>query len=175
MKKIVIINGTGGVGKSTFCQLCKEVLVEKNIEVLELSTIDWPKKVAKFCGWDGSKEEKDRKFLSDLKKSLEDWDNSPTISVINNIKALTDEKDYVIFVNCREPKNINIFKQLCQDNLQIEPITLLIRNKNVAPITSNVSDANVENYNYNYIAYNNETLEHLKLSAKVFLDFLFKT
>ena len=72
--RIVIINGSGGSGKSTFVRLCKEILESQtNWNVLELSTVDWVKAVAQFAGWDGSKEEKDRKFLHELKMALEEW------------------------------------------------------------------------------------------------------
>ena len=62
--RVVIINGIGGSGKDTFVVMCKDVLGANR--VLNISTVDFVKEVAKFCGWDGSKQPEDRKFLSDL-------------------------------------------------------------------------------------------------------------
>ena len=62
-KQIVIINGTGGCGKDTFVSF-----VSKYKRVYNFSSIDKVKEIAKLIGWDGGKTDKDRKFLSDLKK-----------------------------------------------------------------------------------------------------------
>ena len=62
MKHIIIINGCGGVGKDTFVNMCA-----KYTSVVNYSSVKEIKEIAKYIGWDGSKEERDRKFLSDLK------------------------------------------------------------------------------------------------------------
>ena len=62
-KQIVIINGTGGCGKDTFVSF-----VSKYKRVYNFSSIDKVKEIAKLIGWNGGKTDKDRKFLSDLKK-----------------------------------------------------------------------------------------------------------
>ena len=61
-KQIIVINGTGGCGKTTFVEL-----TQKYGKVINFSSVDKVKEVAKLIGWDGKKTEKDRKFLSDLK------------------------------------------------------------------------------------------------------------
>ena len=62
MKNIIIINGTGGSGKDTFVEF-----VSKYSKVFNFSSVDKVKEVARVIGWSGTKSEKDRKFLSDLK------------------------------------------------------------------------------------------------------------
>ena len=62
MKEIIIINGSGGVGKDTFIAMCDKYTYTKNY-----SSVDEIKCVARQLGWNGGKTEKDRKFLSDLK------------------------------------------------------------------------------------------------------------
>ena len=70
---VVIINGSGGSGKSTFCNMCCDYAISKYHSIAhELSTVEWVKDVAKFCGWNGAKEEKDRAFLLSIIISLED-------------------------------------------------------------------------------------------------------
>lgn len=59
MLKTVIINGTGGSGKDTFVELCKEY-VEKmdNYYIYNRSSVDKIKEAAVIVGWDGSKNRK---------------------------------------------------------------------------------------------------------------------
>ena len=64
MKEIVVINGSGGVGKDTFVQFCNEYT-----PIMNISSVDKVKEAAKvLAGWNGEKDEKSRKFLSDLKE-----------------------------------------------------------------------------------------------------------
>ena len=174
--KIILINGSGGSGKSTFCSLCKEIVNDIipniNIKVYEFSTIDWPKEVARFCGWQGQKTEKDRKFLSDLKEALERWDNSPELKVFQKLLEFNEDKEnyYIVFVNCREPKNILNFIKKNQEILNWEIYTLLIKNNNIPQIISNIGDASVYNYNYDKIINNDKSLNELKQEAKKYLE-----
>ena len=63
MKEIVVINGSVGVGKDTFVQFCAEYA-----PIMNISSVDKVKEAAKvLAGWNGEKDEKSRKFLSDLK------------------------------------------------------------------------------------------------------------
>ena len=58
MKKILIINGSGGSGKGTFVECLSKYAR------LEYSSIaDTAKEIAIKLGWDGSKTDKDRLFL----------------------------------------------------------------------------------------------------------------
>ena len=47
--------------------------------------------------------------------------------------------------------------------------TLLVKNDRVKIITSNVADANVEEYNYDFIINNNGTLDELREKAREFV------
>ena len=50
MKKIaMVINGAGGVGKDTLCDLA-----DKHFGVMNISTITPIKEIAAQCGWDGT-------------------------------------------------------------------------------------------------------------------------
>ena len=50
-KLIVVINGRGGVGKDTLCSF-----VSDNYNVMNISSIDPIKEIAKTIGWDGKKD-----------------------------------------------------------------------------------------------------------------------
>ena len=173
--KIVIINGTGGAGKDTFVTMCKDVLSAGL--VCNVSTVDFVKEVATKCGWDGTKTPKNRKFLSDLKDLLTEWDDIPFKAVVDEIEAWGDYltlnnqwDDGVVFVHCREPKEIE--KLVCA--FQDDVATLLIRRgvaENVQQI--NHADNDVLNYSYDYTIYNDSTLSWLRNEAVVFLrDYL---
>jgi len=52
-KQIVVINGTGGSGKDTFVEFCS-----KYGKVMNFSSVDKVKEVARVIGWDGKKNRK---------------------------------------------------------------------------------------------------------------------
>ena len=173
--KIVIINGVAGAGKDCFVSMCRDILGEKL--VCNISTVDFVKEVATFCGWDGEKTPKNRKFLSDLKKLLTEWDDVPVKKVVRAVENyaayLTHNEMYntgVVFIHCREPKQIN---RLVEE-FDGEPITLMIR-RTAAELEeqSNDSDKSVYFYGYDYTIFNDSNLSWLYNEARVFLrDYL---
>ena len=86
--KIFIVNGKGFSGKSTVENMIAEIAAAHGKKVEILSTIDYVKEVAKGFGWDGSKEPKDRKMLSDLKDILTEWNELPHKIVCDKIENL---------------------------------------------------------------------------------------
>ncbi len=157
-KQIIVINGTGGSGKDTFVELCS-----KYCKVFNFSSIDKIKEIAKLLGWDGGKTEKDRKFLSDLKDLSTKYNDMPYESIKNAINDFYKTDDLIMFIHVREPKEIS---RIVTD---FKAKTVLIKRKKHKIITSNFSDANVENYNYDYII-KNDTIKALDLSAKKFVS-----
>ncbi len=159
-KKIVIINGSGGVGKDTFVEFCSEFANVKNI-----SSVDKVKEAAKvLVNWNGEKDEKSRKFLSDLKKMSIDYNNYPMVYIkeqADEFKANETEK--IMFIHIREISEIEKVKE------EVGAKTLLITSNRVQKITTNSSDANVADYNYDCYISNDGTLEELKEKAKIFV------
>lgn len=155
--KVIIINGVACSGKDTFVKQCNTL----NSKVMHTSIVNKIKDIAKYCGWDGEKTEKNRKFLSDLKDILSEWDDIPFKSID---KFIISCKNKLIFIDARESNDIDRLKN------EYNGVTLLIKNDRVKPITSNHADANLEDYNYDYIIYNNGSIENLKDSAEVFLE-----
>ena len=157
MKKIVVINGVGGSGKDTFVEFCK-----KYMSVTNFSSIDKVKEIAKLIGWNGTKSEKDRKFLSDLKKLTTEYNDMSYKSVVDAINLFNNSENEILFIHIREPEEIMRIVD------EFNAITLLIKRLDINPINSNYSDASVNNYNYDYII-ENTTLEELDMSAKNFI------
>ena len=159
MSKIIVINGSGTVGKSTFISLCHEI----DPRVIETSTVDFVKEIALQAGWDGVKDEAGRRFLSELKDAMEHYHDIPNTKVDEFIQS---HPDSIIFVNTREPHNVQHYVD------KYSAVTVMVINPNAAQVQGNHADEGVYEYIYDYYIENNGNLEMLKESAKNFLDIL---
>ena len=128
-----------------------------------------------MSGWDGIKRPRDRKFLSDLKDLLTEWNDVPYKKIVEARDKLQDHLDYlgydtnkgIIFTYCREPKEIQKFVD--RDNA----ITVLLRRDAVENLEqSNHADANVFNYKYDFVIENNGSLTELEEKAKYLLKII---
>ena len=165
MIKVVIVNGMPETGKTTAQEVCRDILKFINWESAIESSVQWVKEIAKFAGWDGTKTDKNRKFLSDLKAVLTSWDDAI-------LKHLVDEvnnyyytgRDFVIFIDIREPHEIEKAKEVFNAS------TLMIRRPEVEDKKySNASDMAVFNCGYDYIIWNDKDIEHLTAECASFL------
>ena len=170
--KVVIINGIGGSGKDTFVEMCRDVLDAACC--LNISTVDFVKEVAGYCGWDGTKTPENRKFLSDLKRVLTEWNEVPLKKICQEVQAWQgiwigsgNYHKAVVFIHCREPKEID---KLVYQFHQYDPVTLLIRRGAAESVEQiNDSDNSVLDYSYDYTVYNNHSLSVLRAQAEEFL------
>lgn len=162
MKKIFILNGVGTSGKGTFVEF-----VDKYIPTLYYSIANLPKEAATILGWNGGKTEKDRKFLSDIVDISTEYNDAPFKDVLSLVTDFKNNKDYaefdVLIIDMRDPKDIARAVEIFGAE------TILIDNPNVGKIESNHADANVNNYEYDYIIENDGTLEQLDAMAKHFV------
>lgn len=160
-KNIIVINGSGGVGKDTFVSICSEFK-----KVLNISTVDKVKEAANILvDWNGDKDEKYRKLLVDLKKLSIEYNDAPTNYICKKAEEFMKSDDELMFIHIREGYEIDKVKKL----LPIK--TLLITNPNIELIISNASDKKVTEYKYDYYIDNNGTIDDLRLKA---LDFVKK-
>ena len=169
--EIIVINGYPESGKDTFVNLCKNIVGESFVK--NISTVDFVKEVAMLCGWDGTKTPKNRKFLSDMKDLLSDWNDIPFQKVKKEIKLFEKElKSYqaedkgIVFIHSREPKEISRFEK------ELGAKSIFIDRKDAKKEQINHADLEVENYNYTFKIDNNEDLKHLKLGAETFIKIL---
>lgn len=156
-KELVIINGTGGSGKDTFVSYAS-----KYAKVYNFSSVDKVKEIAKLIGWNGAKEEKDRKFLSDLKKLTTEYNDMSFNDMKESIDKFNNSDDEIMFIHIREPEEIDRVVNT------FDVKTLLVKRKDLDIITSNYSDASVENYDYDFVI-ENDSLEGLDKSAYEFV------
>ena len=159
-KTVLIVNGKPRAGKDTFVELLSYM-----IPVYKYSIIEKVKCVALDCGWKGKKEERDRKFLYELKKLTDEYSDMSFIDVYEKIEAFAkDEIKEVLFaVDIRDPEDIEMMKDLTG------AFTVFIENENVPEITSNPADANVANYEYDFVIKNNGTMDDYKREVYNFL------
>jgi hypothetical protein len=149
-KIVLILNGKPRAGKDTFSELLNE-----RIRVYKYSSIQKIKEVAKECGWNGGKTEKDRKFLSDLKILTTEYSDMPFDDIKERVQWFKSSNWIydIMIIDIREPGEIERAVK------EFGAISIFIDNKNVENITSNMADANVENYKYDYTLSNNGTLK----------------
>lgn len=158
--QVLIINGTGGVGKGTFVSALK-----KYISVYSDSIINPVKDVAFDIGWNNDKSEKGRAFLSELKIAMDKYNDYPftcMAKLVNlfNSKVLDEQ---ILCIDMREPKDIERAKK------EFGAKSVLVVRPGVKQITSNIADASVFDTTYDYIIDNSKDEQHLHDEIKVFL------
>ena len=157
--QIYIVNGAGGSGKDTFEQYVANEVSQYNLDVGKTSIINYVKQIAEKAGWFGNKTDKDRKFLSDLKDALDNFDDSPFLTTKMVVKGMINEIN-IIFIDARSPKDIERLK----NEFNAKTILIIREERQYG----NHADDNVNNYNYDYIIKNTGTLEEFKIKTKQF-------
>ena len=163
MKKIIVINGSGESGKDEFIKISKNIL-NKNIIVDNISSIDPIKEIAIKIGWDSNKGEKGRQLLSDLKDTMTKYNDLSFNYIKKYINNFHTQKNFIIFVHIRE--NIEIEKMV---NYYGDLVTTLLIKRCGVKKYNNHADKDIENCGYDYIIENNGTLGDLKNSVETFL------
>ena len=159
-KKIYITKEIERSGKDTFAKFLNDI-----VPTLKYSSIDKVKDIAKLCGWDGGKTEKDRKYSSDLKLLTTEYSNMAFEAIKSKVNEFLEDSQHVIMlIDIREPDEIEKAK------MAFGAKTILIENKNVKTISSNMADANVFNYTYDYTVKNNGTLDDFRENVKEFVS-----
>lgn len=155
--QVVIVNGQARSGKDTFCDLCDIYGF-----TMKYSSVDHIKEVAKMLGWNGKKDEKSRKLLSDLKDAAIKYNDLPMNLTRRFVSAQRMNND-VIFLMIREPEEIERAKR------EFNAITLLVTRPDSENITSNNADRDVNRFKYDVVISNDGTLDDLQKKADVFM------
>lgn len=168
MKRCFIINGYPMSGKDTFVNLIKD---NTEYNVLNTSAVSKIKELAMEIGWDGvTKGPKERKFLSDLKDLLDNFNKFSIRSIEDTIDYFYSDEcnDDLLFIHMRQPEDI----EMIVDEFP-EISTIFVHRDNHDSI-NNHADANVENYQYDIHIQNNGTIEEFKGTALSFVhDYIF--
>lgn len=153
-KIIIVINGTGGCGKDTLCNIAAE-----QYRVGNISSITPIKNMAAIVGWNGAKTNKDRKFLADLKTIVTEYNDGTNEYILKQVEYFSQSIQEILFVHIREPEMINHFKETASKIVDFPIKTLLVKRDAVSAAFGNKADDEVENYKYDYTYYNNSPLE----------------
>lgn len=164
MARAVIVNGAARSGKDTFCQLCQDASYFHDALTIQISSVDRIKAVAEKLGWTGEKDEKSRKFLSDLKDLATEYSDAPMKYLESVYNHYATEGNMIIFMHIREPEEIERARK------KFDALTLLIKRPGVEPIQSNHADRDVDQYDYDYLVVNNGTLDDLGKQADDFVE-----
>lgn len=166
MVKVVIVNGMPESGKTTMQIMCREFLKRHGWGCIIKSSVEWVKEIALQCGWNGVKDDKNRKFLSDLKKLLTDWDDAVLKHLVEEIDRYHYTGDnYVIFVDIREPFEIAKAKK------EFNATTVIVRRPQVeCNYYSNSSDMEVFDYEYDETIWNDSDKLNLENGCEMFIN-----
>lgn len=161
LKKWFILNGNQGSGKDAF-----KAALSMHARVVSISTVDTPKAIAREFGWNGEKTDENRNMLSDLKDWWTKYFDGSYHYVGRWLSYFLDNDDFdILTVDSREPEEITRFVN------EFDFETILIERDSANHTASNHADSNVHGYdNYDYVIYNNGTLEDLDNLAKAFVE-----
>ena len=181
--KVVIINGKPQSGKDTFCKYAQGYCDDdESANTLIISSVDPLKEMLTQLGWDGTKTDKIRDMLMDMKQLWIQNQEGPTMFLFNNIlefhKACTGE-DNIVFVHIREPEEIKKLVNALTgfESMGIDVISLLVIRKGGEdtpnqPAETRRSDdeALINSYKYDVTINNDEDLIKLQELAAEFVD-----
>lgn len=154
-KLVIVINGKGGVGKDTLCEV-----ISKHYRCVNASSITPIKEIASRYGWNGEKDLKSRKFLADLKRVFTEYNDLPNKYLVDEYHAFLKSSNQIMFVHIREKDQIEKFIQSIDGNI----ITLLVTRSKARNngVYGNEADDLVEEFQYDYRYDNCLTLEEVK-------------
>ena len=181
--KVVIINGKPQSGKDTFCKYAQGYCDDdESANTLIISSVDPLKEMLTQLGWDGTKTDKIRDMLMDMKQLWVQNQDGPTMFLFNNIlefhKTCTGE-DNIVFVHIREPEEIKKLVNALTgfESMGIDVISLLVIRKGGEdtpnqPAETRRSDdeALINSYEYDVTINNDEDLIKLQELAAEFVD-----
>ena len=172
-KLVIIINGKGGCGKDTICDI-----LEKHYPTKRISTITKVKQAARLMfGWKGGKNLKDRKFLSDLKDLWTDYNDGPFVYAIDQFQKFAEKPvaayNEIFIIHVREPSEIKKIKDRIElRGPSIPCVTLLIKSPRTESVEyGNDGDDLVNKYPYDFVYSNEAPLDVLE---EHFMYFFYK-
>ena len=166
LKTVIVINGSGGVGKDPLC-----TIAARYFSVWNISSITPIKELAAMCGWQGEKTNKARKFLADLKQLTVAYNDYPLKWLMQKYDAFLKSDATVMFVHIREPEEIRKFV----DATGGRAVTLLIEggdyflSRRGGRAYGNAADDGVASYAYDYYYKNEFSLQE---TEEIFPRFL---
>ncbi|MCI7124625.1 MAG: hypothetical protein MR935_00240 [Agathobaculum sp.] len=161
-KQVFVINGSGGVGKDTVCEMAARFWKVQNV-----SSITPILDVARAAGWDGCKTPQARRFLSQLKEACTAFNDLPFRYCIKQYERFLRNDLALLFVHIREPEEIDRFRAAvgagCKAVLVRRPAL-----EGARGALGNRSDDGVAQYVYDGVFDNDGTLDELPEKVRLF-------
>lgn len=167
-KHVFIINGSGGVGKDTVCDMAACFWRVQNI-----SSITPILDVARAAGWDGVKTPASRRFLSQLKEICTEFNDLPFRYCMEQLELFRQSDRQLLFVHIREPEQIARFRDAAGEGCQ----TILVRRPALEQARGplgNRSDDGVNGYDYDHVFVNDGPLDTLPDKVRRFFESLLR-
>ncbi|MCL1806700.1 MAG: hypothetical protein FWG31_03255 [Oscillospiraceae bacterium] len=164
MSKIaIVINGKPESGKDALCDA-----VIRQGHARKISSIDPITALAKQGGWDGVKDVRSRKLLSNLKRLFAEFNDLPNRYVLEEYQTFLQSNDDVLFVHIREQDQIEAFKKAAAGGC----VTLLVRRPGSGNRIGNPSDDEVANYHYDVTFDNDLPLEEAEKTFRALVEYI---
>ncbi|MCL2004273.1 MAG: hypothetical protein FWG72_09775 [Oscillospiraceae bacterium] len=164
-KLTVVINGKPESGKDALCDA-----VVRQGRARKISSIDPIAAIAKQGGWDGVKDARSRKLLSDLKRIFAEYNDLPTQYLLQEYRRFLGSEDEVLFVHIRERDQIEAFKTAAAGPC----VTLLIRRPGSSGKMGNPSDDEVNLVHYDVTFENDQPLADAEKAFCKLIGYLLK-
>ena len=163
-KHIFVINGSGGVGKDTVCDMAARFWKVQNI-----SSITPILDVARAAGWDGIKTPASRRFLSQLKEICTQFNDLPFRYCMAQLEDFLRNDQQILFVHIREPEEIERFRDAAGERCK----AVLVRRPALEQergALGNRSDDGVTSYVYDGVFLNDGPLDGLAEKVRDFFE-----
>jgi hypothetical protein len=108
--RVIMISGKAGVGKTTLQNALVARLAAEHKLVAPMSFARPLKAVAMSLGWDGTKDEKGRKLLQDLGRTLREYDKDTWVRMSLDLvyhQLAGTPPDYIIYDDWRFPNELD--------------------------------------------------------------------
>lgn len=169
MKYILVLNGPKESGKDTFIDILSEI---SSIPIIRYSSIDYIKNVAiRSFDWDGIKDAKGRKLLSDLKDAATAYNNLPFKRITEFVEDISIVQEEFIFCTCvREPPEIKKLLDFYNKEGYTALSVCITRDSKTGLEESNHADEGVFDFTYDVYLDNNSTIDGFKGNIEVFYE-----
>ena len=162
-KTAIIINGKGGVEKDTLCDF-----ISKHYNTRKVSSITPILTIAKAGGWNGSKDDKSRKLLSDLKHLFTNYNDLSLAYLKSQTEEFLLTSDEILFIHMREPEEIAKYIKYATEKQLICKTLLIKRDTMEHKVYGNDADDMVNYYPYDAVYYNNQPLSRAEDDFLIF-------
>lgn len=171
IKNVILISGKAQHGKDSIAEIIKRKLPD----VLRVNFGDRVKDVcSRYFGWNGIKDENGRQILQRVGTNLIRYRNPYfwVNSVKDLIEVLVFEFKYFVIADCRFVNEIEVFKNKYGNE---KAITIrVIRPSFDSGLTeeqkNHESETALDNYVFDYIIYNDGTLDDLEIKVDNFIN-----